>query len=243
MTVTVRTLDREAVERRKGRLADILIDAVLNGAGVSFMWPMAKREAEAYWAGVALAVAEGRTVLFAAERDGEIAGTVQLCPAWQPNQPDIDRLLQRYSADRPEIHDVVAEIRSVLDAYPDRVFFEILNEPEFSDAYRWYGVEAKLAAAIRRAAPRHTIIATGARWDDDDDLIFLEPLPDPAAQQQRGEPAEARQSRLPEGEPIRDGGEVLLEGRDQDLVFHSQARGDFPRAVHHAGGHDGGGYL
>jgi len=61
----------------------------------------------------------------------------------------------------------------------DRVFFEILNEPEMHDAYRWYGVEAKLAAAIRRAAPSNTIIAAGARWDDDDDLVFLEPLPDP----------------------------------------------------------------
>ena len=62
---------------------------------------------------------------------------------------------------------------------PDRVFFEILNEPEMRDAYRWYGVEAKLAAAIRRAAPSNTIIATGANWDNDDDLLFLEPLPDP----------------------------------------------------------------
>ena len=62
---------------------------------------------------------------------------------------------------------------------PDRVFFEILNEPEMRDAYRWYGVEAKLAAAIRRGAPANTIIAAGARWDDDDDLVFLEPLPDP----------------------------------------------------------------
>ncbi len=61
----------------------------------------------------------------------------------------------------------------------ERVFFEILNEPEMHDAYRWYGVEAKLAAAIRQAAPSNTIIATGARWDDDDDLVFLEPLPDP----------------------------------------------------------------
>jgi endoglucanase len=60
----------------------------------------------------------------------------------------------------------------------DRVFFEILNEPEMRDAYRWYGVEAKLAAAIRRGAPTNTIIAAGARWDDDDDLVFLEPLPD-----------------------------------------------------------------
>jgi len=62
---------------------------------------------------------------------------------------------------------------------PERVFFEILNEPEFHDPYRWYGVEAKLAAAIRQAAPSHTILAPGARWDDDDDMLFLEPLRDP----------------------------------------------------------------
>lgn len=62
---------------------------------------------------------------------------------------------------------------------PELVFFEILNEPEMRDAYRWYGIEAKIAAAIRRAAPAHTIIAAGARWDDDDDMVFLEPLPDP----------------------------------------------------------------
>jgi endoglucanase len=60
----------------------------------------------------------------------------------------------------------------------DRVFFEILNEPEGRDRYRWYGVEAKLAAAIREGAPEHTIIATGAHWSDDDDLVFLEPLRD-----------------------------------------------------------------
>jgi endoglucanase len=61
----------------------------------------------------------------------------------------------------------------------DRVFFEILNEPEMRDPYRWYGVAAKLAAAIRQGAPSNTIIAAGARWDDDDDMIFLEPLRDP----------------------------------------------------------------
>jgi endoglucanase len=61
----------------------------------------------------------------------------------------------------------------------ERVFFEILNEPEFSDRYRWYGVQAKLAAAIREGAPRHTMIATGARWSNEDELVFLEPLRDP----------------------------------------------------------------
>jgi endoglucanase len=61
----------------------------------------------------------------------------------------------------------------------ERVFFEILNEPEFTDRYRWYGVQARLAAAIREGAPQHTIIAAGARWSDDDELVFLEPLRDP----------------------------------------------------------------
>ena len=61
----------------------------------------------------------------------------------------------------------------------DRVFFEILNEPGGNDSYRWYGVEAKLATTIREGAPRQTIVATGAHWSDDDDLVFLEPLRDP----------------------------------------------------------------
>jgi endoglucanase len=60
----------------------------------------------------------------------------------------------------------------------EAVFFEILNEPEFSDRYRWYGVQAKLAVAIREGAARHTMIAAGARWSDDDELVFLEPLRD-----------------------------------------------------------------
>ena len=62
---------------------------------------------------------------------------------------------------------------------PERVFFEVLNEPEGRDRYRWYGVETKLAAAIRAGAPKHTIIATGAHFSDNDDLVFLEPLRDP----------------------------------------------------------------
>jgi endoglucanase len=83
-----------------------------------------------------------------------------------------DEFVERFS----DFWSMVAKRYAPFD--PDLVFFEILNEPEMRDAYRWYGVEAKLAAAIRRSAPSNTIIAAGARWDDDDDLVFLEPLPD-----------------------------------------------------------------
>lgn len=61
---------------------------------------------------------------------------------------------------------------------PDRVFFEVMNEPELRDRFRWSGIQAHLAAAIREGAPRHTIIVEGARWADDDDLLFVEPLRD-----------------------------------------------------------------
>jgi endoglucanase len=34
------------------------------------------------------------------------------------------------------------------------------------------------STAIREGAPQHTIIVESARWADDDDLLFLEPLRD-----------------------------------------------------------------
>jgi aryl-phospho-beta-D-glucosidase BglC (GH1 family) len=59
---------------------------------------------------------------------------------------------------------------------PERVFLEIMNEPEQADPYRWQGIESRVAAAIRETAPRHTIIAAGARWSGLEDLLALEPL-------------------------------------------------------------------
>jgi aryl-phospho-beta-D-glucosidase BglC (GH1 family) len=61
---------------------------------------------------------------------------------------------------------------------PERVFFEIMNEPEENDPYRWAGMQARVAAAIREAAPRHTIIATGPNYSDIVDLLTQHPLPD-----------------------------------------------------------------
>jgi hypothetical protein len=61
---------------------------------------------------------------------------------------------------------------------PERVFFEILNEPGMTDEYRWAGIQVRLAAAIREAAPRHTIIAAGANGSSIADLLNLFPLND-----------------------------------------------------------------
>jgi alpha-glucosidase len=42
-------------------------------------------------------------------------------PGYQPGQAEINRFLQVYSADQPEVHEVIFEMRRVLEEYPDRV--------------------------------------------------------------------------------------------------------------------------
>jgi alpha-glucosidase len=42
-------------------------------------------------------------------------------PAYQEGRPEIERFLQLYSADQPEVHEVVEEMRQVLDRYSERV--------------------------------------------------------------------------------------------------------------------------
>jgi endoglucanase len=61
---------------------------------------------------------------------------------------------------------------------PDMIFFEIMNEPEVNDPYRWAGIQARAAAAIREAAPNNTIIATGPNYSDIQDLLTQHPLND-----------------------------------------------------------------
>lgn len=61
---------------------------------------------------------------------------------------------------------------------PEKVFFEIMNEPEVYVPSRWATIQAAAAVAIREAAPKHTIIATGPNWSDIADLLTQQPLPD-----------------------------------------------------------------
>jgi alpha-glucosidase len=42
-------------------------------------------------------------------------------PDYHPRQSDYDQLLPAYSADQPEVHDIVRRMRRVLDEYPERM--------------------------------------------------------------------------------------------------------------------------
>lgn len=83
----IRELTVAEYESRVPGLAEILIDAVDSGAGVTFLWPLAKDVAEAFWRKTAGSVKDGGTTQFVAEEDGMIAGTVLLQRVWAPNQP------------------------------------------------------------------------------------------------------------------------------------------------------------
>jgi ribosomal protein S18 acetylase RimI-like enzyme len=76
-------------------LAALLLDAVESNAGISFMAGLSEPEARDWW-DKTLRSASPRTVILVA-RDAEgIAGTVQLQPAWAPNQPhraDVAKLI------------------------------------------------------------------------------------------------------------------------------------------------------
>jgi GNAT superfamily N-acetyltransferase len=80
-----------------GELAGVLIDCVDGGASVSFMHPLSRERAEAFWRGLADGVAAGeRAIWVAREESGAIVGTVQLVLAQPENQPhraDLAKLL------------------------------------------------------------------------------------------------------------------------------------------------------
>ena len=86
-------------------LADVLIDCVEGGASVSFMAPLARERAIAFWCGVLDSAAEGERVVLIAEDEptGQIIGTVQVVLAMPDNQPhraEVAKMLVRREARR-----------------------------------------------------------------------------------------------------------------------------------------------
>jgi len=103
MTPAIRVLDAEAIRRERTALADVLADAVQDGASVGFMAPVDPAALDAYWDGIADDVAQGARTCLAAWLDDALVGTVQLAPCGKPNQPhraDVQKLLVHRRARR-----------------------------------------------------------------------------------------------------------------------------------------------
>jgi GNAT superfamily N-acetyltransferase len=84
-------------------LADVLIDCVEGGASVSFMHPLTRERAAAFWRRVAQGVAAGERALLVAEDEHGLCGTVQLMleqPENQPHRADVAKMLVHRRARR-----------------------------------------------------------------------------------------------------------------------------------------------
>jgi GNAT superfamily N-acetyltransferase len=104
---TITRLSPETLLSVRDQLADLLCDAVNNGASVSFQPPLAPDAAAAFWDGLHAPVAAGKTLAFVALNDSDqVVGCVLLALAWQPNAPhraEIQKLLVHTSARRQGI--------------------------------------------------------------------------------------------------------------------------------------------
>jgi GNAT superfamily N-acetyltransferase len=85
-------------------LGDVLIDCVEGGASVSFMLPMTRAKADAFWRSTAASVARGERVVLAAEDTTRaIVGTAQVIltqPENQPHRGDLAKMLVHRRARR-----------------------------------------------------------------------------------------------------------------------------------------------
>jgi ribosomal protein S18 acetylase RimI-like enzyme len=95
----VHALDDAQVDQ----LAGLLVDCVEGGASVSFMHPLTRERAAAFWRGVAQGVAAGERALLVAEDAHGLCGTVQLTlgqPENQPHRADVSKMLVHRRARR-----------------------------------------------------------------------------------------------------------------------------------------------
>ena len=86
-----------------GELAGVLIDCVEGGASVSFMHPLSRERAVAFWRRIAQGVGAGERALLVAEDAGGLCGTVQLVldqPENQPHRAELSKMLVHRRARR-----------------------------------------------------------------------------------------------------------------------------------------------
>jgi GNAT superfamily N-acetyltransferase len=109
--VLIRRMDPLA-ERDVRELCDVLIDCVEGGASVSFMLPLSRAKAEAFWREVAASTARGERVVLTAEDDSGIVGTVQVIfaePENQPHRGELAKMLVHRRARRRGIGEALLE--------------------------------------------------------------------------------------------------------------------------------------
>lgn len=120
-------------------LADVLIDCVEGGASVSFMHPLARERAVAFWRRVGQGVAAGERALLIAEDARGVCGTVQLVleqPENQPHRAELSKMLVHRRARRQGLG--AALMRAAEDAARECGKTLLVLDTASADAERLY---------------------------------------------------------------------------------------------------------
>ncbi len=73
-------------------------------------------------------------------------------PEWRSGAPSFGQFLPVYTADRPETHEIVTEMRLLLDSYPERVLIGEIYLP-IRELVRYYGSSVPESASIDDVKP------------------------------------------------------------------------------------------
>jgi GNAT superfamily N-acetyltransferase len=127
-------------DREIRELGDVLIDCVEGGASVSFVLPMTRAKADAFWREAAASAERGERVIIVAEVAGEIVGTAQVVwaqPENQPHRADLSKMLVHRRARR---HGVGAALLTGAEAAAREAgkTLLVLDTATDSDAARLY---------------------------------------------------------------------------------------------------------
>jgi GNAT superfamily N-acetyltransferase len=144
-------------------LCDVLMDCVAGGASVSFMWPMTRAKAEAFWHSVAASVERGERALIVAEDPHGVLGTAQAIwatPENQPHRADISKMLVHRRARRQGVG--AAVLAAAEDAARAAGRNLLVLDTASADAERLYE-----RAGWRRVGtiPNYALLPDGPRCD------------------------------------------------------------------------------
>ncbi len=152
-------------------LARLLVETVDSGAAVSFLAPLTLERAETWWRDVTTTAPDGAIFLVARDAEG-IAGTVQLHPAWAPNQPhraDIAKLMVRRGSQRTGL---ATRLMQALEDAAWQSGFKLLtlDTKRGSPAERLY---RQLGWTVAGTIPRYALDSDGTPHDT---VIFYKEL-------------------------------------------------------------------
>ena len=133
-------------------LAEVLIDCVNGGASVSFMHPLTRDRAVAFWRGVAEDVKTKKRAVIVAEDPLGVCGTVQLVlelPENQPHRADLAKMLVHRRARRTGLGEALLRAAERVALERGRTLL-VLDAVTGGDAERLYARLGWTASAASR---------------------------------------------------------------------------------------------